>query len=45
MVFVRSGRRFGGLSEHDFEVGVGLVEEGLEIDVVHHDNPYHCGQP
>lgn len=44
MFFVRPGGRFGGVSEHDFEVNIELVEECLEIDVVHHDDSYHCIQ-
>ena len=38
-------RRFGGLGKHDIQVGIGLIEELFEIEVLHQHNPHDCGQP
>ena len=38
-------RRFGGLVKHDIQVGIGLIEELFEIEVIHQHNPHDCGQP
>ena len=41
----RLGRRSGGFRKNDFPLFFGVVEEAVEVNVVHKCNPYHCGQP
>ena len=38
------GRCTGCLLERPFPVFFGVVEQAVEVKIIHHD-PYHCGQP
>lgn len=37
-------RCFGSLGKYDIQVGIGLIEELFEIEVIHQHNPHDCGQ-